>query len=484
MSEESEERQRRIQALHELAVAQAATGQLATAPVRPRAPRRRAGGRTPAIALALLCLLLLASGSAWYVLGHRAPTSAPTTPIPDLLTLDLAKDHLTQPLTVAWSPDGRSLAVLAYVPAIGGGPQVVGVFDGRTGKLTRRFALDTILAAQGWSGYAFSVTWQPDGQALALPFTGALASNPSVFEDGLLLLPLHGSTRLLTAPSSDPNSPRDVWDLAAGRAVPYGELSPQALTYRFDADGHITPNELMRPTQAPGEFTGSPVSDPKQAAFSRWQAGTLDPLMPFGQTGRPMQPPTDELLASYLPQWSADGRFMAFGRIVTRVNVHGATSAPVGGDACARPIDINYAAACRQPAAALPDRALQTVLSVVQTGQSPVAPDGTHLPTNWSGAPVSWRPDGKVLAAILPADGYFNEAPVTPQSAIMVTLLSTTTGQPLATLSAPRVPGASTSSFGGFASLVWSPRGEQLAYVDYAGRITIWGGATFSLLPR
>jgi hypothetical protein len=487
VSEDTEERQRRIQALHELAEAQAASGQFATAAVRRRAPRQPIGRRTQGIALALLLALVLASGSAWYVLGHRAPAPTPVPPIPDLLTLDLAKVRLNPPTTAAWSPDGRSLAVLAYTPTAVGGqaPPVVAVFDGRTGKLTRQFALDSTLAAFGWSGFPFTLTWQPDGKALALPYSVAQASNPSVFDDGLLLLPLHGGSHLLTAPASDPNSPRVVWDLTAGRAVAGSDAPPPlALTYQFSADGHLVPSAPMRPPQAPGAFTGSPVLGPKQTDFSRWQAGTVDPMLNFDRFNANPNPPTDALLASFLPQWSADGRYMAFGRVVTRVNAKGATSTPVGGDACVQLVDVDYAEACRQPAAALPDRALQAVLAAVQAGLAPVAPDGTHLPTNWAGAPVSWRPDGKVLATILPADGYFNETPFGPRMDIKLTLLSTTTGQPLATLSAQRVLGAGAASSAGIAPMEWSPRGDQLAYLDYAGRITIWGGTSLSLLPR
>jgi hypothetical protein len=480
-SAEAEERQRRIQALHELAQPYTTGGQTAVPLLRPRAPSRR----PRALLLALLLVVALASGSAWYVTNHRIPAQTLTPPIPDVLTLDLTKDHLTLPTMAAYSPDGRALAVLASASTTTPDVQrlpVAAVYDARTGKLTRRFALDTLLAAKQWSGSPFTLTWQPDGKGLALPYSVAQLNNPSVFVNGLLLLPLHGDARLLITPAGNAFFPRAVWDVRAGRAVPGSDTPPPlAVTYQFAVDGRLVAGTSTPAPQGTGGFTGSPVQGTRQGGFSRWQAGTLDPIT---QLGGPQSPPTDELFASFVPQWSADGRYLSVARFVTRVNAHGASSAPPAGDFCAHADDADIFEACHQPAAVLPDPALQAVLAVVQTGQSPVAPEGIHLATTWVGAPVDWRPDGKVLATIFPADGPSSQDPFAPNDVTRVTLLSTATGQVLAILSAKRAPDYGASSVSAIAPTAWSPRGDQLALVDYAGRITIWGAANLATLPH
>jgi hypothetical protein len=83
----------------------------------------------------------------------------------------------------------------------------------------------------------------------------------------------------------------------------------------------------------------------------------------------------------------------------------------------------------------------------------------------------------------LPRDGFAEQNSTV--STVKVTLLSTQTGQPLATLTAYRrfTNGYATTT--GVPYTAWSPNGQQLAFADYfSSRITIWGGATLAAPPH
>jgi hypothetical protein len=116
---------------------------------------------------------------------------------------------------------------------------------------------------------------------------------------------------------------------------------------------------------------------------------------------------------------------------------------------------------CAQPAIPLPDRAFAAVLAAAQACR-PGAPVGsTFLDYKWTSVPVDWRPDGNVLAAILPGDGFDGTKFDLTSSFVRVTLYSTATGQPLTTLVALHP----TNSYGLTAS-AWSPNGAQFALIQ------------------
>jgi Tol biopolymer transport system component len=89
--------------------------------------------------------------------------------------------------------------------------------------------------------------------------------------------------------------------------------------------------------------------------------------------------------------------------------------------------------------------------------------------------PISWRPDGKTLAVVLPTATNSTD-PSSGASTITIALYNTSSGQVASQLQL-----ATVSNTGGvsprFATApTWSPSGQQFAYVDAGyGQVVIWG---------
>ncbi len=99
----------------------------------------------------------------------------------------------------------------------------------------------------------------------------------------------------------------------------------------------------------------------------------------------------------------------------------------------------------------------------------------TSSATQPSASPVAshtYRPDGKVVAAILPG------AVAQGTAKKRITLFSTANGAQIGVVSALTRADASLES-DGTPEFAWSPTGAQLGYFDYfTSSITLWGGSS------
>jgi hypothetical protein len=114
---------------------------------------------------------------------------------------------------------------------------------------------------------------------------------------------------------------------------------------------------------------------------------------------------------------------------------------------------------CEKQRMASPDRAFE---AVYQQARAEIRlPSHPELAQPKFPVPVAWRPDGKVLATLLPLDGFQGEG-----SSLRVTL------------SASR-PANVTDNDDSIGPTYWSPAGAQLAIVDAgSNRVTIWGASS------
>jgi hypothetical protein len=254
---EEQQRQQRLAALRALAEE---TKPAAPAPASPATGakvssrlRQSSRPRWRSLLVGLAAVVVLSAGGvAAYRFTHR--TSRPVTPpIPDTITLDLAKDHLGCPNTLAWSPDGARLAVMTKTGScaspLSTAVTVLAIYDARTGKLLRRFQPDSLLATLAGTGRAANAEWSPDGATLAVDaviYPHTQDGQPSL---GLLLVSAQqGTARLIQGPSYNPNAlyPQVTWDVSNGQAIgAINQTAPPALTYRWTADGRIVPDQPL-----------------------------------------------------------------------------------------------------------------------------------------------------------------------------------------------------------------------------------------------
>ena len=281
------------------------------APQPPRPPRSRLRWITT-----LIVLLALVIGGAYMATrltgattgsGHATPTgSAPAA------TLRAVGDF-TCALPPAWSPDGKTYAVLgAPVPCseVASLPlaehQDIVIVDAATGAISHRIALAPYLAnlsLRTCLGVATEcppvVLWSPDGSRLALGLA-ATERNGALSAFALLVIPVNGSAGTVihgplfsSAPSS--TAPYRVFDLTAhtARALSLSTSLNTADSLSWTANGNLAANHAATP---------QPVGNPDGgASFSPWQpalagaagSGKIDvgSLYPFGA-------------------WSPDGRFV------------------------------------------------------------------------------------------------------------------------------------------------------------------------------
>ena len=323
MSDRDDERQRRVEAMRELAAEDGegsapSTAQPATppppaspAPQPSRPPRSRLRWIT-----ALIVLLALVIGGAYMATrltgattgsGHATPRgSAPAA------TLRAVGDF-TCALPPAWSPDGKTYAVLgAPVPCseVASQPsaehQDIVIVDAATGAISHRIAIAPYLAnlsLRTCLGVATEcppvVLWSPDGSRLALGLA-ATERNGALSAFALLVIPVNGGAATVihgplfsSAPSS--TAPYRVFDLTAhtARALSLSTSLNTADSLSWTANGNLAANHAATP---------QPVGNPDGgASFSPWQpalagatgSGKIDvgSLYPFGA-------------------WSPDGRFV------------------------------------------------------------------------------------------------------------------------------------------------------------------------------
>ena len=496
-------RQRRLETLRELAQTQAGTTETAETEQAPRTPisasadsaapadrppasahpalatlptlpakRRRPWWALPAVALGVI-MLVAGVGGYLYIRAHATLAH----PLPSTLTLTTANC----PSKLAWSPDGRTLAVFAQPCAVNGAPGpslrdgVVTLYDTTTGVARQQIPLSHVLSA-GVDGFVDGMGWTPDGKAVALEADASanLVTGPTVSYE-LLLLPAAGGqaqTLLGTPNVSVFDNIAPIWNLRMKRLVGLLPVPlPAALTYAWSADGRLVAAQPF-PSGTTGAYTGRP-SGANTVSF--WQDGALQLVYPK-MKGQPVSipdisqaPVATQYTAGPMAVWSPDGASVTFATFSGLL----AGAQPITKQTCATAVTISSSPLPACPAAVVPppDAAMARIVAAAQTPLR-LSTDSGNTYTNIFGSPAAWSPHGSVVATLLPTDQFVNEGLTASHSrTAFVTLLTATSAQRVGRLGYTcGGPQPCTTD-----ALVWSPTGAQLALIDVSsGVITLW----------
>lgn len=443
---------------------------------RPHFSRRQRLWRaaTAAAAVVLLGVLLLAGMYA----GTVRRLFEPAPPLPTVL--HAARDGLVCVSDIAWSPDGRRIAVAGYANNGCGAETyatpLVLVYDARTGRLTRRIqpevallpALHALLPSLPLPGvsprgtadllvYENFVLWSPSGDRLGLVFLAvAYPQTGWTSITGVFTAGADGSQPRAFVQLLDPATPVSdrEWDigsgvLLAGRndAGPYRAI-PAALAYTWGASGDLAPQEPLAENVVPPAPLAGPVGSPiHDATFSVWQPGAVISVAQWDGSGYSGGFEWNTRFAA----WSPDGRYLVnLIHVLAFLSVGGATVPRVA----AVPTDQG-----EEIVLPVRDAALLSLLHAAP----PEAATG-----EWE---VAWRPDGRELAAFRLGN----------EPAYMARIYDCATGRVLASL--PLAAATGDAFVAGTTALVrWSPDGSHLViFSPQVGSVAVWGP---NYLPR
>ncbi|HEX5441432.1 MAG TPA: hypothetical protein VFW76_11145 [Ktedonobacterales bacterium] len=419
----------------------------------------------PVLLIALTAVVLLAVvGAAWrgWLPWQRGiPATTDTT-----VSVNLADDNLHCPSAAVWSPDNKRIAVLAQLGActidVAGiiEPNVVALFDTH-GTLERLLYPDSVALGKNapttpqptpaagvspttiaTNARYFAVSWSPDGGRLALMYQITFQHDQDAYgkvESGLVLLPTDGSAGEKL--SGFNQSQFDVWDLQTHKQI-HVENPAQvfALAYQWSSQGKLTPID-----DAP---TSGPIGDPATGQrFTIWQPGSVyldrtKQALDFG--------------ANYMV-WSPDGRYL--------VPYFGSGGELAQGVSGMTPLDDgSYQLPYR-------DKALLVAASQLKSPSNP----------NASVMPVSWRGDGRLLAAMTPnplIDLILKNGDntVIPDATEHIVIYDCATGAKRLTLATkPLANRLQTASILPPPVLRWSSTGQKLVLLDTSfDSLTIW----------
>ncbi|HEX8997612.1 MAG TPA: hypothetical protein VF812_16415 [Ktedonobacterales bacterium] len=424
----------------------------------PRSPWRRIGSTLSVLAVIVVIGVVVAN-----ILGVLRLN---TRPMPaTVLRLNPIGDGLSCVTEIAWSPNGKLVAAMGNTVRCGGSAQnsqtgTVYLYDAHSGKLTAQLHPDAAVfkayavqqyiaanptAARGVTSLLYAgMTWMPDSRALVFQFS--LESSPSagsesivMIVNGILSLSIKDSAASsvwLNAIQPNPNLPFVNWDLTTG-GTSQSPMPAAATAYRWGADGQLIPDNSS---------SAGPVGAPNSGdRFTIWQSGVLEyaERAPDPQTSSTADV-QDVMWNTNLSPISPDGRyfygyFPAYGSLTPPSTQH---------------------VFARERRIAPRDKALLALAQQMT--------QDAH-PTTFTHMFVTWRPDGRYLAA-LPANA---KAPALA-SAFTVSIYDTTTGKLIKQLT-PSLAGLQPGA-AGVETLAWSPDGAHLLLSDnFYGSITIWG---------
>lgn len=392
----------------------------------------------------------------------------------------------------AWSPDSTHVALVGYQGSCVASdyvPGIVAVYDTATGHIISWFLPDgdilralagSTLAAQpppqpnvsaraatqaGQAGatkapiiYYQHIIWSPDGHRLALTFSVYPLSQDTppvpLRYDGVIIVQADGIlSQILLRPQQLTAPLSTEWDLASSRALeapplPSYSASPafiwdatraSALAYHWSG-ATFAADTPLRSDAPPAALSSGIIGNPDGGArLSIWQSGVA---------GSPARSSDLLIWNTSFAAWSPDGRYL-IDAVGLAARLGGALSPADQGTLAAQQLD-------GIPLLGIRDLALQQVTRAIPHGSA----DPNARQVN-----VTWRPDGKVLAA-------YGLAPGGP-TGVAVALYDTATGHKLASLLPLVNTGTSLSTT---TILRWSPDGTHLLLVSAPlGTVTLWG---------
>jgi len=408
--------------------------------------------------LVLLLVIALSFKGGFFSLTTRSLQTNPGAQHSSPLPAAQSSSDLVCLMDAIWSPDSEQVAVLGYRQDCAkekAEPGLVALYDAHSAKPIGQVQPDgpIMRALEPRSSshaviYYHNILWSPDGGRLGITFVVAL---PEMSLDGVLLIDPHGThAQVLLQPAM--NYSYLVWDLEEGQPAQQALVPPlssawitntvPALTYRWGAKGALLPGtKLSGRTASPAPVLGPIGNADGGASFSIWQAGWADLTTQNGNG--PSHVPGVYTWSTSFAAWSPDGRYLAqVLYLAGRLSVPG--QPPMNHQTL---VDFQME---QLPLLPVRDLGLQQILQTLLVSAGPA---GT------SGVAVSWRPDGRVVAA--------------NDTGSSVNLYDAATGRHLASLQAPL---DASYLYGVVVVLRWSPDGSHLLIAGSEwGPATLWG---------
>jgi WD40 repeat protein len=474
------ERSQRVEALRTMS-SEHATSPVATLAADTNASENsqwRNGWRR--IALIGLLAAVVVGGLTGYLLISRSSPPANTRKPTLVHSIDLGANNLYCSQAPVWSPDGRQIAIIALDYRCGeqnnnaaNAEQFIGIFDVTTGKARQIIALKDASAQYQLVGLVSAIAWSPDGKALAAfgPTSPIISTNGATHQ-ALILYTMTGQRaipRVIIGPPTNiytSQSRAQVWNVGALSAGPVIDSSlPPALSYHWTADGTIAPDQPF-----PEDGSTPTGRNANHGAFTFWQSGYLDALSiidghftssHISITG-PVAP-TGLFFTASPVVWSSDGRY-----VVSGISIGGPvafSTPPTSTVTCPSP-DRSQNIPCPSGALPHPNAAFTAAVNATMQGETVRSSDGSATYTGWPVVPVIWSPNGKYLMTILPGDEETDKAKY-----LTITILDTTTGNPVKQFRQVVGSGANRCSFPGG----WSPADKQVALLQCSSNsIILW----------
>ncbi len=407
---------------------------------------------------------------------------------------------------IAWSPDGKQIAVLGYRDQCGidfpSGyeyhPGVIHIYDAATGQLVHTILPDDAIAATPGFPAPGPVTrqgtgpnvnktvidygalaWSPNGKQLAISFfvnrwkdtngdelpgvTGIALMNPDGTNERAILSQQTSVTDY-TPLGVNVTSGKSFLLPPNPQSGLYFSLAP-GMSYTWSAGGTLTPNGSLTGATAPNTPVGNPDGG---TSFTIWQPGAIVlQTVGFVNNQTVTVSPGAYTWGSAFLAWSPDGEYL-ISEVTSRGLVQPAGKpAPTADGLKALMFD-------QAPTIAIRDAAMQQVALSLQ-------PDASN--NREPAVDLAWRPDGRYLAALPEQNSNGGNGSNGGNASAPITLYATANGtivehlQPLANAQIGANDFIQTNNV-----LRWSPDGSHLlCYSSVLGTITIWGP---DLLPR